>query len=62
MAAAAKQASAVHVKGAIAEGGNVNVDVQLNQDSASGTVVQDGLKIPALRVGDKYYFHLPPRW
>jgi hypothetical protein len=56
VAAAAKQASAVHVKGAIAQGGNVTLDVQLNQDSASGTVVQDGLEIPALRVGDKYYF------
>ncbi|WP_329051159.1 hypothetical protein OG738_03550 [Amycolatopsis sp. NBC_01488] len=54
--AAAKQSSAVHVRGAIVEGGNVTLDVQLNQDSASGTVTQDGLEIPALRVGDKYYF------
>lgn len=56
VADAAKQASAVHVKGTMADGGNINLDLQLNQDSASGTVVKDGLEIPVLRVGDKYYF------
>ncbi|MGW4065682.1 hypothetical protein ACWEGE_45860 [Amycolatopsis sp. NPDC004747] len=55
--AAAKQASAVHVKGTMSqEGSAVNLDLQLNPDSASGTVVKDGLEIPVLRVGDKYYF------
>ncbi len=57
IADAAKQASAVHVKGAVAQDGStVNLDLQLNADSASGTVVKDGLEIPVLRVGDKYYF------
>jgi hypothetical protein len=56
VAAAAKQAKSVHVRGTVSEGGNLNLDLQLNPDSASGTVVQDGLEIPVLRVGDKYYF------
>ena len=56
VAAAAKQAKSVHVRGTVSEGGNINLDLQLNPDSASGTVVQDGLEIPVLRVGDKYYF------
>ncbi|MDQ7805511.1 hypothetical protein Q5425_17320 [Amycolatopsis sp. A133] len=55
--AAAKQATAVHVKGTMAqEGSTINLDLQLNPDSASGTVVKDGLEIPVLRIGDKYYF------
>ncbi|WP_086847683.1 hypothetical protein [Amycolatopsis kentuckyensis] len=54
---AAKQASAVHVKGTMSqEGSAINLDLQLNPDSASGTVVKDGLEIPVLRIGDKYYF------
>lgn len=57
VADAAKQASAVHVKGTMAQdGSNVNLDLQLNPDSASGTVVKDGLEIPVLRIGDKYWF------
>ncbi|WP_410639148.1 hypothetical protein [Amycolatopsis sp. lyj-346] len=57
VSAAAKQASAVHVKGTIAQQGSaINLDLQLNADSASGTVVKDGLEIPVLRIGDKYYF------
>ncbi|MEV6628008.1 hypothetical protein AB0M83_37400 [Amycolatopsis sp. NPDC051106] len=55
VADAAKQAKAVHVRGTVSEGG-VNLDLQLNPSSASGTVVQDGLEIPVLRDGDKYYF------
>jgi hypothetical protein len=53
---AAKQAKAVHVRGTVSEGGNINLDLQLNPDSASGTIVKDGLEVPVLRVGDKYYF------
>ncbi|MFF1615750.1 hypothetical protein ACFVYA_49170 [Amycolatopsis sp. NPDC058278] len=30
--------------------------LQLNPDSAAGTVVKDGLEIPVLRIGEKYYF------
>jgi hypothetical protein len=56
VAAAAKQAKAVHVRGTVSEGGNLNLDLQLNPESASGTVVQDGLEIPVLRDGDKYFF------
>ena len=57
IADAAKQASAVHVKGTMAQdGGTLNLDLQLNSDSASGTVVKDGLEIPVLRLGEKYYF------
>ncbi|EOD70608.1 hypothetical protein [Amycolatopsis vancoresmycina] len=57
VADAAKQASAVHVKGTMAQdGSNVNLDLQLNPDSAGGTVVKDGLEIPVLRIGDKYWF------
>jgi hypothetical protein len=54
--AAAKQAKAVHVRGTVSEGGNINLDLQLNPDSASGTIVKDGLEVPVLRVGDKYFF------
>ncbi|WP_410575349.1 hypothetical protein [Amycolatopsis sp. cmx-4-61] len=54
---AAKQASAVHVKGTMAqEGSTINLDLQLNSDSAGGTVVKDGLEIPVLRIGDQYFF------
>ncbi|WP_439382855.1 hypothetical protein [Amycolatopsis lexingtonensis] len=56
VAEAAKQASSVRVKGTMASEGNINLDLQLNQDSASGTVVKDGIEIPVLRVGEKYYF------
>ncbi|GAB3147948.1 hypothetical protein [Amycolatopsis sp. NPDC004378] len=56
VADAAKKASAVHVRGTITQEGTINLDLQLNQDSASGTVVKDGIEIPVLRVGDKYYF------
>lgn len=57
VADAAKQASAVHVKGTMTqEGSTMNVDLQLNPDSANGTIVKDGLEIPVLRIGDKYYF------
>ncbi|WP_318306339.1 hypothetical protein [Amycolatopsis solani] len=57
VAEAAKQATSVRVKGTMADdGNNINLDLQLNQDSASGTVVKDGLEIPVLRVGDKYFF------
>ncbi|NBH06604.1 hypothetical protein [Amycolatopsis sp. SID8362] len=56
VAEAAAQASSVRVKGTMASEGNINLDLQLNQDSASGTVVKDGIEIPVLRVGDKYYF------
>jgi hypothetical protein len=38
------------------EGSAINLDVQLNPDSASGTIVKDGLEIPVVRIGDKYYF------
>ncbi|MFG1645596.1 hypothetical protein ACGFMK_35400 [Amycolatopsis sp. NPDC049252] len=53
---AAKQAKAVHVRGTISQGGNINLDLQLNPDSASGTIVKDGTEVPVLRVGDKYFF------
>ncbi|MFJ1767022.1 hypothetical protein ACIOD2_42300 [Amycolatopsis sp. NPDC088138] len=53
---AAKQAKAVHVRGTISSGGNINLDLQLNPDSASGTIVKDGTEVPVLRVGDKYFF------
>ena len=56
VAAAAKQATAVHVRGTVSDEGNVNLDVQLNPDSASGTIVKDGVEVPVLRVGDKYFF------
>lgn len=56
VADAAKEAKSVHIRGTVSEGGNLNLDLQLNPDSASGTVVQDGLEIPVLRVGDKYFF------
>ncbi|WP_206784925.1 hypothetical protein [Amycolatopsis sp. MtRt-6] len=57
VADAAKQATAVRVKGTMAqEGSTINLDLQLNADSASGTVVKDGLEIPVIRIGDKYFF------
>ncbi|MEQ0564535.1 hypothetical protein ABJI51_36125 [Amycolatopsis sp. NEAU-NG30] len=56
VADAAKQATAVHVKGAVSDEGAITLDLQLNKDSASGKVVKDGVEIPVLRVGEKYYF------
>ncbi|WP_033289542.1 hypothetical protein [Amycolatopsis jejuensis] len=57
LADAAKKASAVHVKGAMTEsGGAVKLDLQLNKDSASGSVEKDGITVPVLRSGEKYYF------
>jgi hypothetical protein len=53
---AAKQATSVHIRGAVSEGGSTTLDLQLGQDRAAGTVTQDGIEIPVLRVGDKYYF------
>jgi len=56
VADAAKQATSVHIRGAVSEGGSTTLDLQLGQDRASGTVTQDGTEIPVLRIGDKYYF------
>ncbi|WAL68173.1 hypothetical protein ORV05_10515 [Amycolatopsis cynarae] len=51
-----KQASAVHVKGAMTDqGSTVKIDLQLNQDSAGGTVETDGTLVPVVRVGQVVY-------
>src|SRR5437763_4111090 len=48
VADAAKQATAVHVKGTMAqEGGTINGNRQLNPDSANGTTVTDAPATPA---------------
>jgi hypothetical protein len=53
---AAQQASAVHVRGTVAEqGSTVQFDLQLNKDSASGTIEKDSVAAPVLRIGDTYY-------
>jgi hypothetical protein len=54
--AAIGAAAAVHIKGSITEGTDtVKLDVQLNKDSAGGTVTEAGADIPVRRVGEKYY-------
>ncbi|WP_409465381.1 hypothetical protein [Amycolatopsis sp. GA6-003] len=47
-----KKSGAVHVKG---KDGTTKIDVQLNKDSASGSIEQDGSEIPVVRVGDKVW-------
>jgi hypothetical protein len=54
--AAGGAAGAVHIKGSITQGADtVKFDVQLNKDSAGGTVTKAGADIPVRRVGEKYY-------
>ncbi|ATY11483.1 hypothetical protein CU254_14190 [Amycolatopsis sp. AA4] len=50
--AAMKKSAAVHVKG---KDGTTKIDVQLNKDSAGGSIEQDGSEIPVVRVGDKVW-------
>lgn len=53
---AAQAASAVHVKGALAEGGQpLRMDIQLNRDSAAGTVTLSGVTTPVVYVNKIYY-------
>ncbi|MGV9296395.1 hypothetical protein [Amycolatopsis sp. NPDC003676] len=47
-----KKSTAVHVKGS---DGPTKIDVQLNKDSASGSIEKDGSEIPVVRVGDKVW-------
>jgi hypothetical protein len=55
--AAYQQASAVHVKGSLTEESTaIALDLQLNKDSASGTISQDAATIPVRWVKDVYYF------
>jgi hypothetical protein len=50
-------AKAVHLKGSITdEGTAVTMDLQLNKDSAAGTVSKDALVIPVLLAEGVYYF------
>ncbi|WP_186382444.1 hypothetical protein [Amycolatopsis rhizosphaerae] len=52
-----KQASSVHVKGELTgRDGKTKLDLQLNQDSTSGTVEEDGTAFPVIRVGQTIYF------
>ncbi|MFE3171272.1 hypothetical protein ACFXPA_06205 [Amycolatopsis sp. NPDC059090] len=52
VSAAMKKSTAVHVKGS---DGPTKFDVQLNKDSASGSIEKDGAEIPVVRVGDKLW-------
>src|SRR5205823_3170125 len=54
--AAAKSANAVHIKGAEAgNGGTATIDIQLNADSATGTVTDHGVTYPIRLVNKVYY-------
>ena len=54
--AAAKSANAVHVKGADVENGDTaTIDLQLNADSAAGTVSDQGVTYPIM-LADKVYY------
>ncbi|NKQ55445.1 hypothetical protein HFP15_21410 [Amycolatopsis sp. K13G38] len=54
--AAAHGASAVHVRGTVKDGSTtMKIDVQLNKDSAAGTIIQGDTTIPVRRVGSVYY-------
>lgn len=57
--AAGNSASAVHVKATVDQGPTaIQVDVQVNKDSADGTMVTDGMTVPIRRVGWTYYAQL----
>jgi hypothetical protein len=50
-------AKAVHLKGSFTDAGtSVALDLQLNKDSAAGTISRDALVIPVLLVDGVYYF------
>jgi hypothetical protein len=50
-------ASSVHAKGSVTESsGTITIDVQLNKDSAAGTIGQGDTTIPMMWVGNVYYF------
>ena len=54
--AAAKSANAVHVKGADVENGDTaTIDLQLNANSASGSVTDQGVTYPIMLVNNVYY-------
>ncbi|GAA1028390.1 MULTISPECIES: hypothetical protein [Amycolatopsis] len=53
--AAMKKATAVHVKGTNNNRGEMKIDLQMNKDSVSGSIEQDGVEVPVLRVGDKVW-------
>lgn len=56
MVAAGSNASSVHVKASVDQGANaIQVDVQVNKDSADGTMVTGGMTVPIRRVGPTYY-------
>lgn len=56
---ATQQASAVHVRGALnTDGARIKLDLQLNQDSAGGSVEKDGAVIPLVRLGDVTYLQV----
>lgn len=55
--AAYQGASAVHVKGSLTEESTaIALDLQLNKDSASGSISQDAATIPVRWVDNVYYF------
>ncbi|MFL6077830.1 MAG: hypothetical protein ACJ73S_31085 [Mycobacteriales bacterium] len=56
--AAYQGARAVHVKGSVKDddGSAINLDLQLNKDSGSGTIGGTEMVIPVLFVGGVYYF------
>src|SRR5438270_4094112 len=56
---AAHGVSAVHVGGTVTESGaTYKIDVQLNKDSAGGTITEDGGVMPVRRIGTRYYAQL----
>jgi hypothetical protein len=61
MTKAYQGASAVHIKGSMTqEGATVAVDLQLNKDSAGGSISEGGAEIPIRQVAGKYYMQYTP--
>lgn len=59
--AAVLKVTALHMKGTMTESGTtVSFDLQLNKDSAQGTIGEGGMQMPIVAVGGVSYFQLTP--
>lgn len=59
--AAVSKVTAMHIKGAMTEGGSkITFDLQLNKDSAQGTIGEGDVSFPLIAVGGVDYFQLTP--
>lgn len=59
--AAVSAVTAMHIKGSMVDGGTaVTIDLQINKDSAQGTIGEGGVTIPLIAVDGVDYFQLTP--